>query len=580
MAIESRSHVRRHARIVRHLLLICAALLFNGCAPAPAATRQQGVSAEPSGPPKTITMGSFKEPFNGIILGLGVGASIAELSAVFHAGLTVYDGQGHLQPQVAQKVPRIEDGDWKVAPDGTMELTWKLRPDVRWHDGTPLSAADFAFGIQVAVDPRSPRSLTGDFALISQAFAPDAQTLVVRWKAPYVYANQAGPAEQPALPRHLLADLYGQGNMEALDNSPYWTTEFVGLGPYRLGGWVLGSHTEALASDEYFLGRPKIDRLFIRYYADPQGLAQAVVAGAVDVVGIGSLRDQDVPPIKSAWESTGAGTILRMTFIAASMGFQFRDLTAPWADVRVRRALAHLLDREVLAEALGEGLSRPADVVLDPEDPVYRLLEQGGFPKYPYDVAQAQRMLSEAGWTRGQDGVLQRNGQRFGIEVSTLANSPAYVARITAVADQLKRGGLEPTVIPIPSNTPNAREVQSRIRGMHHRQSQINDGQLRVLTAAEIPTPETQWQGANPMGYSNPVYERLYAQFISTFELPKRQALKAEMLRLTLEDAAQIPLFYTSGTAVVVFRKGITGPGPVSTIDPVAAWNIHLWQMD
>ena len=82
------------------------------------------------------------------------------------------------------------------------------------------------------------------------------------------------------------------------------------------------------------------------------------------------------------------------------------------------------------------------------------------------------------------------------------------------------------------------------------------------------------------MGYSNPVYQRLYAQFISTFELPKRQALKAEMLRLTLEDAAQIPLFYTSGTAVVVFRKGITGPGPVSTIDPVAAWNIHLWQMD
>jgi len=402
----------------------------------------------------------------------------------------------------------------------------------------------------------------------------------VRWKTPYIYANQAGPTEQPALPRHLLAELYGQTSLEALDNSSYWTTDFVGLGPYRMGEWVRGSHTEAVASADYFLGRPKIDRIFVRYYSDPQVLAQAVVAGAVDVVGVGSLRDQDVPPIKSAWEPTGDGTILRMTFIAASMGFQFGDPTAPWMDVRIRRALAHLLDRDALADALGEGLSQRADVVLDPEDPVYRLLEQGSFPKYPYDTAQAQRLLAESGWTRGQDGFLQRNGQRFAIEVSTLANSPAYVQRITAVADQLKQGGLDPTVIPIPSSTPNAREVQSRIRGMHHRQSQINDGQLRVLTAAEIPTPETQWQGTNPMGYSNPAYERLYTQFISTFEPPRRQALKAEMLRLTLEDVAQVPLFYTSGTAVVVFRKGITGPGRVATIDPVSAWNIHLWNVN
>ena len=576
---ESRQHRRSGHHVIGFSLLIGAALLLNGCAPASVATRQRGPT-EPSRVQKTITMGSFKEPFNGIILGLGVGASIAELGAIFHGGLTVYDGQGNLQPRLAQKVPRIEDGDWTVAPDGTMEVTWKLRPDVRWHDGAPLAADDFAFGIQMGLDPRSPRTLMGDYVGISEALAPDPQTLVVRWKTPYIYGNQAGPAEQPALPRHLLAELYGHGNMEAFDNSPYWTTEFVGLGPYRLGEWVLGSHTEAIASDGYALGRPQIDRVFIRYYADPQGLAQAVVAGAVDVVGIGSLRDQDVPPIKSAWESAGAGTILRMTFIAASMGFQFRDPTAAWADVRVRRALAHLLDRDVLAETLGEGLSRPADVVLDPQDPVYRLLEQGGFPKYPYDVGRAQSLLSESGWVKGEDGVLRRDGQRFAIEVSTLANSPAYVQRITAVADQLKLGGLEPTVIPIPTNTPNAREVQSGIRGMHHRQSQINDGQLRVLTAAEIPTPATQWQGTNPMGYSNPVYERLYAQFISTFELSRRQALKAEMLRLTLEDVAQIPLFYTSGTAVVVFRKGLSGPGLVSTIDPVAAWNIHLWQAE
>jgi peptide/nickel transport system substrate-binding protein len=562
----------------RFSLVACVALLLASCAPTPGGARPEAGRSELAAPPKTITMGSFKEPFNGIVLGLGVGSSIAELTSIFHAGLTTYDGQGNLLPRIAQKVPRVDDSDWTIGPDGTMEVTWKLRPDVRWHDGTPLSAEDFAFGIQASVDPRSPRRQTGDYLGIAQAFAPDAQTLVVRWKTPYVYADRAGPADQPALPRHLLADLYGQGDLQAFDNSSYWTTDFVGLGPYRMGDWVLGSHTEALASDGYFLGRPRIDRIVVRYYGDPQGLAQAVLAGAVDVVGIGSLRDQDVPPIKTAWEPQGLGAILRMTFIAASMGFQFRDPAAPWADVRVRRALAHLLDRQVLAEALGEGLSRPADAVLEPDDPVYGLLERGGFMKYAYDVAQAERLFAEAGWARGPDGVLQRNGQRFGIQVSTLANSPAYVARITAVADQLKLGGLEPTVIAIPSNTPNPRETESRTQGLHHRQSQINDAQLQVLTTALIPSPETQWQGTNVMGYSNPAYDRLYDRFVSAFELPARQALKADLLRITAEDVAQIPLFYTSGTAVIVYRKGITGPGPVSTIYPVAAWNIHLWQ--
>jgi peptide/nickel transport system substrate-binding protein len=170
-------------------------------------------------------------------------------------------------------------------------------------------------------------------------------------------------------------------------------------------------------------------------------------------------------------------------------------------------------------------------------------------------------LLAETGWTRGDDGVLRRGGERFGIEVSTLANSPAYVARITAVADQLKQGGLEPTVIPIPSNSPNAREVQSRIRGIHHRQSQINEAQLRVLTAAEIPTPETLWQGTNPMHYTNPVYERLYAQFISTFEATRRQEIKADMLKVTLEDVAQIPLLHERHRRGGV-SQGRNGAGP------------------
>ena len=111
----------------------------------------------------------------------------------------------------------------------------------------------------------------------------------------------------------LVGDLYQPtGDKSAFVNSPYWTTQFVGLGPYRLGQWEQGSFTEGLAFDGYFLGRPKIDRVVIRYISDPNVTVTALLSGQIDLASYGSsLTYENLTPVRAAWESTNGGSIIQ-----------------------------------------------------------------------------------------------------------------------------------------------------------------------------------------------------------------------------------------------------------------------------
>src|SRR5207244_5034414 len=103
----------------------------------------------------------------GIGLGAG-GIGGLEHNFTFHAGLTAYDAAGTLKPRGAEKVPSVEDGDWQVGTDGTMRVTWKLRPDVTWHDGVPATAADFVFGVKLLREPGLPFRQSRATSLISE----------------------------------------------------------------------------------------------------------------------------------------------------------------------------------------------------------------------------------------------------------------------------------------------------------------------------------------------------------------------------------------------------------------------------
>jgi ABC-type transport system substrate-binding protein len=142
---------------------ICSVFALAGCGPASAPARpDSGTSGQTTGAPRTLRLGvhASREPTDGIIQFAGGGSGAAEHYLTFHAGLTVYDSVGNPQPRLAQKIPTVDDGDWQVLPDGRMEVTWRIRPEARWHDGVPLTADDYLLTLQVLQDPAVRPSVT------------------------------------------------------------------------------------------------------------------------------------------------------------------------------------------------------------------------------------------------------------------------------------------------------------------------------------------------------------------------------------------------------------------------------------
>src|SRR5439155_15648812 len=218
---------------------------------------------------------------------------------------------------------------------------------------------------------------------------------------------------------HLLRELYLTGDKLAFTNSPIWNVQWVGLGPYRLERWERGALLEAAAFDRYFLGRPRIDRIVIHYLGDANAMVANVLAGSVDMIPMGAQLDiGQVVVVRDEWVAKGVpGLTLPVPKGVRGLYLQFRDPTAPWAqDLRVRQALIHALDRAQFTQSLGFGLTQVAHYYVMPNDPVHRLAEERGVPRYPYDPARAERLLNYAGWTRpdsGRPDVSGRGGDRL-----------------------------------------------------------------------------------------------------------------------------------------------------------------------
>src|SRR5207302_9400176 len=120
----------------------------------------------------------------------GVGGQGNALQELVLAGLTIYDPTGRLHPQLAETVPSVENGLWKVSPDGRMETTWRIREGALWQDGTPLSAADLLFTTVVGQDRELPALGGPGYKAVDRMEMVDARTVLVTWKEPYIDADR------------------------------------------------------------------------------------------------------------------------------------------------------------------------------------------------------------------------------------------------------------------------------------------------------------------------------------------------------------------------------------------------------
>ena len=338
-------------RLVLPLSLLLAAV--TACAsvsPPQQPALQQNAETRPTGP-QTLTLAIQREPTEGFIGFSGGsrrgGANNAQ--DIVHNRLVIADESGAIEPQLATDLISVDNGTWRINPDGSMDTIWRLRPNVTWHDGTQFTAEDLLFGFTVKKDPAVPWRSSGPAELMESAQAVDAQTFAVRWASPYFGANTA-PDLTP-LPKHLLEAAYLADRANFL-SYPGHSTEFVGLGPYRLQTWQAGSHMEFVRYDGYYGGRPFFDRVVLRFLSDPNTMVANILAGEVDVLVPLGVDVEAAVDVRRRWENTGNHVRFILTDLLWLVDIQHRPEYARPADGltnrEVRAGLLHAIDRQTL----------------------------------------------------------------------------------------------------------------------------------------------------------------------------------------------------------------------------------------
>jgi peptide/nickel transport system substrate-binding protein len=498
---------------------------------------------------------------------------------LFNAGLMLQDGEGKYNPYLAESAPRLNSDSWRVSPDGRMETTYKLRPNLTWHDGQPLTAEDFVFARQVYSSQDFGIAGSVPHVLMEEVLAPDPLTVVIRWAQAYPEAAELDEQDFAPLPRTVLGPVF-ERERSNLPNHVFWTYEYVGAGPYRVERWEPGAYIEAVAFAGHTLGKPKIERLRLTWNSDFNATLAGLLSGEADMPIDDSIRVEQGLVLERDWTARNAGTVTYRPQLPRFIQVQHREQYAnPQAvrDIRVRRALAHAIDKPVINESLFEGKGLTTDSLIYPTLDYYPQVDRV-VAKYPYDVRRSEQLMNEAGFRKGGDGFYATPvGGRLNFEIRNIQSAQNDAER-SIISDGWRRAGweIEEDVF-TPVQTRDGQVLGTfRSLSVTSAAPQREGLNLPDYRTDSISRPETRWTGQNRGGWSNAEYDRIVQTFLTALEPRERQDAVAQAARVLTEDLGVIPLHFNPG--VIAQAAGISGLS-VRAPDAEITWNIHTWEL-
>ena len=480
-------------------------------------------------------------------------------------------------PVLAEELPSVKKGTWKIdTQKKTMITVYKLRPGLTWHDGKPYTSKDFEFGWQIAKHPEFPMPDRLVPELISKIETPDDRTIVIHWNDLYNEAYAIQYTHVRAFPRHLLQEAFAAGDMKAFANLPYWNKNFVGAGPYRVVEWDAGTRMELEAFKDFTLGRPKIERVTYKTVEDTNTNLAAVLAGEVDLCMRSTLSFDGAMILREQWEKPGKGKIY---ISPASWSWLNLSRDNPWfSDVKVRRALLHALDREAMVQNLFKGEKIVSDVPLSRVRKSYKKALATA-TLYKYDPETAKKLLAEAGWKPGSDGVLVNSkGERMEFEFRVTAERRDHEQAQAIIADYWKKVGVRTNIKNLPNRLLNAAENRNRwpgaFIGTHN--VTVEEWQERFHTK-NIPSAENKFALENVSGWNDPRKDAILDELNSIVTPARSEQLQLEFLKMFSDALPHLPLYYSP--EVLVAKKGLTGitPRQESGGQNSSSWNMYQW---
>jgi peptide/nickel transport system substrate-binding protein len=363
---------------------------------------------------------------------------------------------------------------------------------------------------------------------------------------------------------------------DAVVNHPFWSAQYVGAGPYRVQQREEGLLIDTVRFEGYALGAPKIPRLQLRFSDDQNVVVAHMLAGEAHAATDSSIGQPGAETLAREWAPTRAGAIFQQPSSWRYLGFQLRpELANPRAmlDLRVRKAIAHALDKQSVSEAAHGGQAIITDTPIWTGSAWGEAMDDS-VPTYPLDPRATERLMSQAGFSKGSDGFYRGTDGRLSLELSS-TDSPSTAAEILVTASQLQAAGLETQQRVIPRLQAQDGQIRAIFPGAQLISTLMGEPGLDTLASTQIPSDSNRWIGGNRGAWSSPRFDRLLSTFNTTLSHADRVALVRQMLRVYGEELPRVSLYFPAGPFAYV--AGLQGPAIVAPESRVA-WNVHHWE--
>ena len=474
-------------------------------------------------------------------------ASARFVAAAVTETLVRRDAQDALVPRLAETVPTIENGGVRVvtddpaAPDGRLVATFRLR-EATWQDGEPITAADVRFAWE-----QDREAQPGTVARWVAERIADVEVMSAR-DLRVLYRNGERWDGYPLGPRVMPSHRLARATSEQRDA---YAREPVHAGPFAIAAWLPGSITLS-AYPRYVLGAPRVGRLEIQFFATRNAALQALLRGDIDVAPWPVLESD----LARTLDRFADGTRLLAHYVPAEhlAVLRFGPDAKRFGDPALRKAVELAVDRQSIVDDVFVGRSRVPRTYLLP--PQWAAAEEA--PLGRPDPGRARALLVDAGFTKGQFGILERAGERLTTTVLVSAGSPARMDVGRRVAGHLAAIG-----------------IAADVRELPHSEfaSAVASGRFDLaITSEDVSDPQRaseRWAGRVDSWFD--VLGQLAARGSDRAE---KRPIYAEMQRLWSAAIPALPLYQE--LRVDVAPRNLTGIQPTPS-GSALSWNAHEW---
>ncbi|MGM4967255.1 ABC transporter substrate-binding protein [Tardiphaga sp. 1201_B9_N1_1] len=411
---------------------------------------------------------------------------------------------------------------WEVSPDG-LTYTFKLFPNITFHDGKPLTSEDVIFTMtKVLMETHARGRVT--FARIAKAEAPDPLTVIFTLKSPFApFLTSLDCTTAPILPKHIYEGTDYRKNPA--------NAQAIGCGPFKLKEWVKGSHIHFVRHEGYHRpGEPYLDEIIYRAIPDGASRTVAVEQGKVQLTQWGDIEFFEVPRLSKLpnYEVSTKG----YEFFAPHQWIELNNRIKPMDDKRFRQAVMHAIDRKAMLQRIYFGLGKLATGPISSKTRFY----DKNVKTYDYSLDKAKALLDEMGLKPGPDG--KRVTLRYLISPVSEANTRAA---------EFLRQSLGRVGIDLQLQTTDIAGWAQKFADWDYDMTanlvyQFGDPALGVARTYITSNIKKGILFSNTAGYSNPEVDRLFEEAAVATSDDKRQELYSQVQRILVED---VPVVWT-----------------------------------